>query len=177
MEEVQVTLTLTHSARGDLSISLICPSGTESLLGATRAKDRCVCVLSLTGACSAWQVRVCSAWQVLAWLTDACLLLRLQLHVNPRKDTCTLVLHLHLHDTYMTCTYTHTVAEARRDSTPGRSPRCGAGARSHWESSSSSSQTHVSQMFPSTFPYTCTCLLETACFTFVLVVASVLSSL
>jgi len=39
LEHVQVTLTIEHRKRGDIEVSIVCPSGTESLVGPNRAKD------------------------------------------------------------------------------------------------------------------------------------------
>ena len=39
LEHVQVTLTIEHGKRGDIEVSIVCPSGTESLVGPNRDKD------------------------------------------------------------------------------------------------------------------------------------------
>ncbi|XP_069470577.1 proprotein convertase subtilisin/kexin type 7 isoform X2 [Ambystoma mexicanum] len=39
LEHVAVTVTITHSRRGNLEIKLFCPSGVSSLIGATRSMD------------------------------------------------------------------------------------------------------------------------------------------
>ncbi|KAM4628159.1 proprotein convertase subtilisin/kexin type 7 isoform 1-T1 [Polymixia lowei] len=40
LEHVSVTVTITHPCRGNVQISLVCPSGMTSLIGARRAVDR-----------------------------------------------------------------------------------------------------------------------------------------
>lgn len=42
LEYVQAIISLTHKRRGDVQIELICPSGTKSLIGATRKLDEYV---------------------------------------------------------------------------------------------------------------------------------------
>lgn len=39
LEHVQVTLTIEHDIRGQIEVTIVCPSGTESLVGPNRAKD------------------------------------------------------------------------------------------------------------------------------------------
>lgn len=39
LEHVQVTLTIEHRRRGDIEVTIVCPSGTESLVGPNRDKD------------------------------------------------------------------------------------------------------------------------------------------
>ena len=45
LEYVQVTITITHSHRGDLEIRLECPSHTDSILGAPRELDEYVFIV------------------------------------------------------------------------------------------------------------------------------------
>lgn len=40
LEQVQVIVTLSHWRRGNLEIRLTCPSGTQSIVGAARPRDR-----------------------------------------------------------------------------------------------------------------------------------------
>ena len=40
LEHVLITVTLTHPHRGNLQIELVCPSGTKSIIGAKRKRDR-----------------------------------------------------------------------------------------------------------------------------------------
>jgi len=42
LEYVHVKITLRHERRGDVNIELICPSGTSSIIGATRKLDEYV---------------------------------------------------------------------------------------------------------------------------------------
>jgi len=42
LEYVHVTVTLTHERRGDVELVLVCPSGTTSIIGATRSLDKYV---------------------------------------------------------------------------------------------------------------------------------------
>jgi len=40
LEYVHVKLTLTHERRGDVEVKLVSPSGTTSVIGATRSGDK-----------------------------------------------------------------------------------------------------------------------------------------
>jgi subtilisin-like proprotein convertase family protein len=40
LEHVSVTMTIIHPCRGNVEITLVCPSGMTSLIGARRALDR-----------------------------------------------------------------------------------------------------------------------------------------
>lgn len=39
LEHVAVTVSITHPRRGNLEIHLLCPSGTDSLIGTARSMD------------------------------------------------------------------------------------------------------------------------------------------
>lgn len=40
LEHVQLFVTITHPCRGDLEITLVCPSGTDSIVATPRKVDR-----------------------------------------------------------------------------------------------------------------------------------------
>jgi len=42
LEYVHVSVSLTHEWRGDVELVLVCPSGTRSIIGATRVLDKYV---------------------------------------------------------------------------------------------------------------------------------------